>query len=144
MKIYARLAEVSDVEYLKGNNMYQTAIKYMKMLKEYGAFTHIPWITVTNENCIESKPITVIVFRQADKDDEDRAIAVSYHQYNNEEYTKLPYSTDKDISLVFVDDSRLGEVSFIFHENCTGEYNEIRFIAGDWSRGKPTVCVGEI
>lgn len=144
MKIYARLAEASDIEYLKGNNMYQTTIKYMKMFKESGAFAHVPWIIATNANRFEHKPITVIVFRQIDKDDQDRAIAVCYHQYNNEEYTKLPYSTDKDISLVLVDDSRCGEVSFIFHENGTGEYNEIRFLAGDWSRGKPTVCVGEI
>jgi len=76
------------------------------------------------------------------KDDEDRELAESYHQHNNDEYVRLPYDTDKDIALVFVDDRRLGELSFIFHNNDTGEYNEIRFLSGDWTRGKP-VCIGE-
>lgn len=144
MKVYARLAEMSDIEYLKSNNMYQTAIKYMDMFKESGLFDRYPWMESPSENAPDNE-ITVIVFRQRDDDEDDVAIAAScYHPYNNEEYIRLPYDTDKDIALVVVDDSRIGEVSFIFHENGTGEYNEIRFLSGDWARNKPRVQIGEI
>ena len=71
-----------------------------------------------------------------------------YQLYNNEEYIRLPYKTDKDIALTFVNDKHHGEVSFIFHEkypeDSFGEYNEICFLANDWSRGKLRVLLGEI
>ena len=144
MKVYARLAEMSDIEYLKSNNMYQTAMKYMNMLKELGLLEGYPWKKTLSGNALDND-VTVIVFHQMDDDDDDVAIAAScYHPYNNEEYIRLPYNTDKDIALVVVDDSRRGEVSFIFHENGTGEYNEIRFLSGDWVIGKPRIEVGEI
>lgn len=144
MKLYARLADMSDIEYLKNNNMYQTAVKYMAMLNELGLLRCHPWTQPDNENADDSIA-TVIVFRQMDADEDDIAIAAScYHPYNNEEYIRLPYKTDKDIALTFVDDRHRGEASFIFHENGIGEYNEVRFLSGDWSRGRPRVLLGEI
>lgn len=144
MKIYARLAEMSDIEYLKSNNMYQTAMKYMGMLKELGLLEGYPWKKTLSGNPFENV-VTVIVFHEMDDDEDDRAIAAScYHPYNNEEYTRLPYSTDKDIALTIVDDRHRGEVSFVFHENGVGEYNEIRFLAGDYTRNNPKVEVSEI
>ena len=144
MKLYARLADMSDIEYLKNNNMYQTAVKYMSMLNELGLLRCHLWAQPNNENA-DDNVATVIPFRQVDADEEDIAIAARcYHPYNNEEYIRLPYKTDKDIALTFVNERHRGEVSFIFHENCTGEYNEIRFLSGDWSRGRPRVLLGEI
>ena len=141
MKLYVRLAEMSDIEYLKSNNMYQTALKYINIFKESGLFERYPWTKEVN-GVKRTFPVTAIVFRQVDDDDDDYELAGSYHQYNSDEYIRLPYGTDKDIALVRVDDSRLGELSFIFHDNGVGEYNEIRFLSGDWTRGKP-VCIGE-
>lgn len=144
MKLYARLADISDIEYLKNNNMYQTAVKYMAMLNELGLLRCHHWTQPDNENA-DDNVATVIVFRQVDADEEDIAIAARYyHQHNNEEYIRLPYKTDKDIALTFVNERHRGEVSFIFHENYTGEYNEVRFLSGDWSRGRPRVLLGEI
>ena len=144
MKLYARLADMSDIEYLKNNNMYQTAVKYMAMLNELGLLRCHPWAQPDNENA-DDNVATVIAFRQVDADEEDIAIAAKcYHPYNNEEYIRLPYKTDKDIALVFVDGRLRGEVSFIFHENVVGEYNEVRFLSGDWSRGRPRGLLGEI
>lgn len=144
MKLYARLADMSDIEYLKNNNMYQTAVKYMSMLNELGLLRCRPWTHPDNGNA-DDNVATVIAFRQADADEEDIAIAARcYHPYNNEEYIRLPYKTDKDIALTFVNERHRGKVSFIFHENVVGEYNEIRFLSGDWSRGRPRVLLGEI
>ena len=148
MKLYARLADMSDIKYLKNNNMYQTAVKYMDMLNELGLLRCHPWIRPDNENTDNSEA-TVIPFRYIDEDLDDIMIAARcYHSYNNEEYIRLPYKTDKDIALTFVNDRRHGEVSFIFHEKCPedilGEYNEIRFLSNDWSRGRARVLLGEI
>jgi hypothetical protein len=144
MKLYARLADMSDIEYLKNNNMYQTAVKYMSILNELGLLRCRPWTQTDNGNASDNV-VTVIAFRQVDADEEDIAIAAEcYHPYNNEEYMRLPYKTDKDIALTFVNERHRGDVSFIFHENYTGEYNEVRFLSGDWSRGRPRVLLGEI
>lgn len=144
MKLYARLAEMSDIERLKSNNMYQTAIKYMGMLSDLGLFAHYPWIKHGSDDSLDDTA-TVIVFHEMDNDDDDRYIADScYHRYNNEEYIRLPYETDKDIGLTLVDDRQRGEISFIFHENGVGEYNEIRFLAGDYIRNNPKISLGEI
>lgn len=148
MKLYARLADMSDIEYLKNNNMYQTAVKYMSILNELGLLRCRPWMRPDNENTDNSE-VTVIPFRQMDEDEDDIMIAARcYHPYNNEEYIRLPYETDKDIALTFVCNRHRGEVSFIFHEKYPedglGEYNEIRFLANDWSRGRARVLLGEI
>ena len=148
MKLYARLADMSDIKYLKNNNMYQTAVKYMSILNELGLLRCHPLTQPNNGNTDDSK-LTVIPFRYTDKDLDDIMIAARcYHSYNNEEYIRLPYKTDKDIALTFVNDRRHGEVSFIFHEKCPedilGEYNEIRFLSNDWSRGRARVLLGEI
>ena len=144
MKLYARLADMSDIEYLKNNNMYQTAVKYMSILNELGLLRCRPLTHPDNGNADDSIA-TVIVFRQVDADEDDIAISARcYHTYNNEEYIRLPYKTDKDIALTFVDYRHRGEVSFIFHENVVGECNEVRFLSGDWSRGRPRVLLGEI
>ena len=118
MKLYARLADMSDIEYLKNNNMYQTAVKYMSMLNELGLLRCHPWTQPDNGNA-DDNVATVIAFRQVDADEED-------------------------IAITFVNERHRGEVSFIFHENYTGEYNEVRFLSGDWSRGRPRVLLGEI
>ena len=144
MKLYARLADMSDIKYLKNNNMYQTAVKYIGILNELGLLRCHPLTQPNNGNTDDSK-LTVIPFRYTDKDLDDIMIAARcYHSYNNEEYIRLPYKTDKDIALTFVYDRHRGEVSFIFHENVVGECNEVRFLSGDWSRGRPRVLLGEI
>ena len=144
MKLYARLADMSDIKYLKNNNMYQTAVKYMSILNELGLLRCLPWTQPDNGNA-DDNVATVIAFRQVEADEDDIAIADScYHPYNNEEYISLHYKTDKDIALTFVDDRHRGEVSFIFHENVVGECNEVCFLSGDWSRGRPRVLLGEI
>lgn len=148
MKLYARLADMSDIKYLENNNMYQTAVKYMDMLNELGLLGRHPWMRPDNENTDNSEA-TVIPFRQMDEDEDDIMIAARcYHSYNNEEYIRLPYETDKDIALTFLCNRYRGEVSFIFHEKYPedglGEYNEIRFLANDWSRGRARVLLGEI
>ena len=148
MKLYARLADMSDIKYLKNNNMYQTAVKYMDMLNELGLLRCHPWTQTDNGNTDNSEA-TVIPFRYMDEDLDDIMIAARcYHSYNNEEYIRLPYKTDKDIALTFVNDMHHGEVSFIFHEkypeDSLGEYNEIRFLSNDWSRGRTRVLLGEI
>ena len=148
MKLYGRLADMSDIKYLKNNNMYQTAVKYMGILNELGLLRCHPW-TQPDKGNADDNVATVITCRQVDADEEDIAIAARcYHPYNNKEYIRLPYKTDKDIALTFVDDRHHGEVSFIFHEKCPedslGEYNEIRFLSNDWSRGRARVLLGEI
>lgn len=148
MKLYARLADMSDIKYLKNNNMYQTAVKYMCILNEPGLLRCHPLTQPNNGNTDDSK-LTVIPFRYMDEDLDDIMIAARcYHSYNNEKYIRLPYETDKDIALTFVNDRHHGEVSFIFHEKCPedslGYYNEIRFLSNDWSRGKAIVLLGEI
>lgn len=148
MKLYARLADMSDIKHLKNNNMYQTAVKYMGILNELGLLRCHPLTQPNNGNTDDSK-LTVIPFRYMDKDLGDIMIAARcYHSYNNKEYIRLPYKTDKDIALTFVNDRNHGEVSFIFHEkypeDSLGEYNEIRFLSNDWSRGRTRVLLGEI
>ena len=148
MKLYARLADMSDIKYLKNNNMYQTAVKYMGILNELGLLRYHPLTQPNNGNTDDSK-LTVIPFRYMDKDLGDIMIAARcYHSYNNEEYIRLPYKTDKDIALTFINDRHHGEVSFIFHEkfheDSLGEYNEIRFLSNDWSRVRARVLLGEI
>ena len=148
MKLYARLADMSDIKHLKNNNMYQTAVKYMGILNELGLLRYHPLTQPNNGNTDDSK-LTVIPFRYMDKDLGDIIISARcYHSYNNEEYIRLPYKTDKDIALTFINDRHHGEVSFIFHEkfheDSLGEYNEIRFLSNDWSRGRTRVLLGEI
>lgn len=130
MKLYTRRAELPDITYLRNNGMYQATIKYMTILKEYGVFERSPWTATRANGVVDDCSATIIVFRQVDKDDEDREIAKGYHKFNFEDYIRLPFDTDKDIALVLVDDRGIGELSFIFHENGTGEYNEIRYIYG--------------
>lgn len=148
MKLYGRLADMSDIKYLKNNNMYQTAVKYMGILNELGLL-RCHTLTQPNNGNTDDSELTVIPFRYIDEDLDNIMIAARcYHSYNNEEYIRLPYKTDKDIALTFVNDRHHGEVSFIFHEKCPedilGEYNEIRFLSNDWSRGKARVLLGEI
>ena len=148
MKLYARLADMSDIKYLKNNNMYQTAVKYMGILNELGLLRCHPLTQPNNGNTDDSK-LTVIPFRQMDEDLGDIMIAARcYHSYNNKKYIRLPYETDKDIALTFVNDRHHGEVSFLFHETPPaprlGEYNEILFLSNDWSIGGARVLLGEI
>lgn len=132
MKIFTRLDNKNDIDTrYKQNGMYQTAIKYMKMLKENGRFEHFnPLYGLLN--IAESRvSATVVTFHALDKDAADFEISKSYHRFNDE-YDRLPFNTDKDIALVVCDDSRNGEISFIFHENGNdgGVYDEIRFLDG--------------
>lgn len=130
MKIFTRLDNKSDIDtHYKQNGMYQTAIKYMKMLKENDRFEHFnPLYGLLN--IAESRAsATVVTFHALDRDATDFEISKSYHMFNDE-YDRLPFNTDKDIALVVCDDSRNGEISFIFHENGAGIYDEIRFLDG--------------
>lgn len=127
MKIFVKFCDVSMIDtYYKQNGMYQTTIKYMKMFKESGRFT-MPYRwskSISREDELMAK---IILFHYDDKDDLDNEIAREYHRFNNE-YARLPYDTDKDVALSVVDGSRVGEVSFIFHESGAGVYDEIRYV----------------
>ena len=59
MKLYARLADMSDIKYLKNNNMYQTAVKYMSILNELGLLRCNPWIRPDNENTDNSEATVI-------------------------------------------------------------------------------------
>lgn len=128
MKIFTLLDNKKDIAYYKQNGMYQTAIKYMNMLKENGRFECFnSWYE--HFNVMESRiSATVVAFHEV-YNDEDFMIAKIIHRFNAR-YSRLPYNTDKDVALVVRDDSRDGEVSFIFHENGAGIYDEIRFLDG--------------
>lgn len=130
MKIFTRLDNKNDIDTCyKQNGMYQTAVKYMKMFKENGRFGHFNQL-YEFLNVTESRiSATVVTFHVLDKYNADFEISKGYHRFNGE-YDRLPYNTDKDVALVVYDDSQNGEISFIFHENGAGVYDEIRFLDG--------------
>ena len=132
MKIFTRLDNKNyiDTRY-KQNGMYQTAIKYMKILKENGRFEYFNPSYVLLNVAESGVSATVVTFHELDEYNVDIEISKGYHRFNDE-YDRLPFNTDKDIALVVCDDSRNGEISFIFHENCNdgGVYDEIRFLDG--------------
>lgn len=126
MKIFVRLNDKNVIDtYYKQNGMYQTTIKYMKMLKESGKFNNFCWSNSASHR--DEQNARIILFHQKDMDDTDYEISKGYHKFNDE-YIRFPYHTDKDIALAVADDSYIGEVSFIFHENGTGIYDEIRYV----------------
>lgn len=129
MKIFVKFCDTSMIDtYYKQNGMYQTTIKYMKMLKESGKFSNFYWQSSTSHTTEQNARI--ILFHQKDMNDTDYEISKRYHLFNND-FARFPYDSDKDIALAVADESRSGEVSFIFHENDTGIYDEIRYVGED-------------
>lgn len=148
MKIFTRLDNKNDIDTrYKQNGMYQTAIKYMKILKENGRFEHFnPLYGLLNvsESGVSA---TVVTFHALDECNDDLEISKDYHRFNGE-YDRLPYNTDKDIALVVYDDAQNGEISFIFHEYGAniydGVYDEIRFLDGVRNNCGECVQIDEI
>ena len=132
MKIFTRLDNKNyiDTRY-KQNGMYQTAIKYMKILKENGRFEYFNPLYGLLNIAESGVSATVVTFHEPDECNVDIEISKRYHRFNDE-YDRLPFNTDKDIALVVCDESRNGKISFIFHENGNdgGVYDEIRFLDG--------------
>lgn len=125
MKIFTDTNNKNMIDtYYKNNGMYQTTIKYMKMFNESSCFlTYRIRNGISCENYVTAR---ILLFHEKDMND-DQEISRVYHRFNDE-YIRLPYNTNKDVALAVVDDSRFGEVSFIFHENGTGIYDEIRYV----------------
>lgn len=148
MKIFTRLDNKSDIDTrYKQNGMYQTAIKYMKMLKENGRFEHFNPLYGLLNVAESGVSATVVTFHALDKRNYDFEISKSYHRFNGE-YDRLPFNTDKDIALVVYDDARNGRISFIFHEYGAsiydGVYDEIRFLDGVRNNCGECVQIDEI
>ena len=142
MKIITRLENKNAIDtYYKQNGMYQTTIEYMKMFKGSLSAWSCYWPNrVRGDSELKAR---VILFHIKDEDDTDAEISKGYHRFNDE-YIRLPYNTGKDIALSVVNNSRDGDVSFIFHENETGIYDEIRYVCRNVSMSDGYTVIDEI